>query len=380
MARATVVDPESGLPRRKTWYGATEAEARIRMNEALAEYRRGAPVGVGREPTLRAWSTEWLAGLQLRPKTVLRYRQALAHALPVLGDRPLSRITPTAVSGLIRQLHRDGRKTRTANRVRDVLRNCLNEAVRQGKLTRNAAELARPLPEHDVEERKILPLEDVARFLDLAAGDPDGALWVLALATGGRLGEAQGLMWDDIDTETGTARIEREIQWVEGRWIIQPPKSRRSRRTVGLPAAAVEALNRERSRQAEMQAISPTPWPETWAGYCFLTDRGVPRNPSVVTHRMKRALRDAGLEAINFHALRHSAGSYLVGAHVPVAEVSKALGHSRVSTTVDFYAHAVDKTGISAAVMVRVLAGSGRRISGQRSGETSQDRSGETSK
>lgn len=356
-AQATVEDPETGRKIRKTWYGASESEARTRMHDALAEYRKGAPVSTGREPTLRSWTEEWLAGLQLRPKTMLRYRGCLALVLPALGDRPLSKITPTAVSQLLRQLHREGRKSRTCNRARDVLRNSLNEAVRQGKLARNAAALARPLPENDVEEMRTLRAADVGAFLAMAAEEPDGNLWVVSLALGLRLGEVQGLREEDV--VNGRLQVQREIQWIEGRWVVQTPKSAKGKRTLVLPQIAAEALQCERSRQAGYRLAAGPSWPDTWSGYVFLAENGVPRNPSTVSYRMKAAMRKAGLEPIRFHDTRHTAGSLLVAAGVSIAEVSRQLGHSRKSTTLDYYTHAQDDGALVAATMNKLLGGAG---------------------
>ena len=391
-----MIDPETGQTRRKTWYGDTEAEARSKMVDALADYRKGAPVRAGRELTLRGWYELWLADLQVRLRTRLRYVQCMAHVLPVLGDRPLSRITPTAVSALIRQLHREGApttrtkakkkgdpvqhrplKTRGANRVRDVLRNCLAEAQRQGRVNRNAAALARPLPEDDVVEMQTLDPAKVAVFLDLAANDPDGSLWVFSLATGTRLGEAQGLTAtnvigyaDDFPKEMGVAQIRQEISRVQGRWLIEPPKTKRGRRDIRLPEAAIEALRRERARQAELQLVAkvwPAPFdgastirdpPKTFAGFLFLAENGQPRNPPAVSRRMKQAMRKAGIDPIRFHDLRHSAGSWQHALGVPIAEISKNLGHSRNSTTYDMYVHATDRTGsLTAEAMNRALRG-----------------------
>jgi integrase len=379
-----VVDPETGKSIRKTWYGPNEAEARRKMQDGLVAYRQGEPVRIGRELTLRAWYHEWIKQIQVRPRTLLRYKGCMAHPLDVFGDRPLSAITPALVSGLIRTLHRKGApttrggrplKSRGANRVRDVLRNCLQDAVRAGKVTRNAAALAKPVPEDDVEEMQVLQPASVARFLELAAQAPDGNLWVFSLATGARLGECQGLMETevmgyDVDFKdvVGVAKIRREISRVERQWLIEPPKSKRGRRNIRLPAAAIEALRREKARQAELRRTAES-WPatfegtstmgeppSTFEGFFFLAENGQPRNPTTVSDRLKAAMRRAGIDPMRFHDLRHSAGTWQIASQVPVAEVSKNLGHSRYSTTWDFYIHALEsQSGLAAEAMDRVL-------------------------
>lgn len=44
--------------------------------------------------------------------------------------------------------------------------------------------------------------------------------------------------------------------------------------------------------------------------------------------------------AKNFHTLRHTYATTLLASGVPVADVSKVLGHAKVSTTYDVYSHA----------------------------------------
>jgi integrase len=60
-------------------------------------------------------------------------------------------------------------------------------------------------------------------------------------------------------------------------------------------------------------------------------------------------LIDNNLPLISFHALRHTNASLLANLNVPVANISKRLGHSTVSTTLDIYTHAFRKADIDAA-------------------------------
>lgn len=41
----------------------------------------------------------------------------------------------------------------------------------------------------------------------------------------------------------------------------------------------------------------------------------------------------AGLNDVRFHDLRHTAATRLVGAHIPLSEVGRVLGHSQANTT-----------------------------------------------
>jgi integrase len=50
-------------------------------------------------------------------------------------------------------------------------------------------------------------------------------------------------------------------------------------------------------------------------------------------------MKDAGPPKIRFHDLRHSGTSLLVNQGVPLIVVSRQLGHSRASMSLDVYGH-----------------------------------------
>jgi integrase len=66
-----------------------------------------------------------------------------------------------------------------------------------------------------------------------------------------------------------------------------------------------------------------------------------PDNPNVrvfgINDNVKRsftaARQDAGLQDVRFHDLRHTAATRLVGAHLPLPEVGRILGHTQANTT-----------------------------------------------
>jgi len=55
----------------------------------------------------------------------------------------------------------------------------------------------------------------------------------------------------------------------------------------------------------------------------------------------KKQLERAKLREIRFHDLRHTAASLMLNHGIPVLVVSKILGHSKTSTTLDVYGHLI---------------------------------------
>jgi len=79
---------------------------------------------------------------------------------------------------------------------------------------------------------------------------------------------------------------------------------------------------------------------------------GEPLSPTIETKRFQRAVAAAGLPAIHFHDLRHTAATVLLAKGVDVKLVSGMLGHSTILQTLDTYSHVIPAMhGDAAAAM-----------------------------
>jgi site-specific recombinase XerD len=101
----------------------------------------------------------------------------------------------------------------------------------------------------------------------------------------------------------------------------------------------VVALKERRKRQmAEQQQA------ERWLdahGMIFTDENGEPASRNDLFARFRQHLRQAGLPAIRFHDLRHTFATYMLRHGVAVMDVSAMLGHGKVSTIYNLYAHAI---------------------------------------
>jgi integrase len=98
-----------------------------------------------------------------------------------------------------------------------------------------------PLPKIEREEMRFLTPAEIARLAD--AIRPSYRALVLVGAYGGlRIGELAGLRRSRVDLLRGTVEVAEIVTEVGGRLRVGPPKTRASRRTVGLPRAVVEEL------------------------------------------------------------------------------------------------------------------------------------------
>ena len=158
----------------------------------------------------------------------------------------------------------------------------------------------------------------------------------MLVSSGLRQGEALWLSWRDVDARTLTVRRALARGW-DGRPTLGLPKSDRSRRTIALPAVARDALDRQRVRQEAARAAVGTAWQDR-DGLVFTDAVGRPREGRLITPALHAALARAGLPEIRCHDLRHTCATLQLAAGVPLAVISRTLGHSSIAVTANTYA------------------------------------------
>jgi integrase len=113
-------------------------------------------------------------------------------------------------------------------------------------------------------------------------------------------------------------------------------KTRKSRRSLPIPGFVADALGVHRERQDAEGLVNVT-------GLVFVNEVGQPVEARNLLRKFKRHLRQAGLADRPFHALRHSAATFLLLQGVEMKGVQEILGHSNLGTTADRYSHVLDR-------------------------------------
>jgi integrase len=122
-------------------------------------------------------------------------------------------------------------------------------------------------------------------------------------------------------------------------------KTHQSRR-VAIDAATVGVLRVHRLRQRELWLA---------LGSRLADVAGRPWRPAVCTNRFARLRTVWGLQRVRLHDLRHFVATELGDGGVPIATISKRLGHRDVSTTLNIYTHALPATDQRAAAYLGEL-------------------------
>ena len=131
--------------------------------------------------------------------------------------------------------------------------------------------------------------------------------------------------------------------------VLGEPKTKRSRRTVQLTQAAVEALEGHLVRQTLQRDCLGDLYEDQ--SLVFATHKGTLVNPSNLRRRsFEPLLEKAGLPAIRFHDLRHTCATLLWSSNVNPKIVSEMLGHATIAITLGTYSHVLPNMQKGAAL------------------------------
>ena len=95
---------------------------------------------------------------------------------------------------------------------------------------------------------------------------------------------------------------------------------------------------------------------ELWEGgkyeFVFSTDLGKPLNLDYVNKWWNRFLKRTGFKKIRFHDLRNTASTDLINRGANIHSISKRLGHSNITTTLNIYGHYLEEADQKIADML----------------------------
>jgi integrase len=134
---------------------------------------------------------------------------------------------------------------------------------------------------------------------------------------------------------SGALHVSQAIGRVGNRIGVTILKTKRSKRTIKLPASLLVELAQHRKEQATIRlklGLGKTDL------ICTMPD-GRPLHPVVLSHTFSQKVREAGLPSTTFHGLRHFHVSYLLKQGVPLHVVSARAGHANATVTLNTYAH-----------------------------------------
>ncbi|MFD9717604.1 tyrosine recombinase XerC [Streptomyces sp. NPDC059076] len=319
--------------------GKTKTEAKNKLKEVLRDHEDGlaiAPTGYTVADAVKDWLAYGLAGRD--PGTVENCTTlSQKHVIPSLGARKLRDLSAEDVDRWL-ATKAQTLSTRSLQAVHSCLNRSVKRAMARDKVKRNVVELCSVPQGQPGRPSKALTLAQAEAVLKAAEGTSMHAYIVVALLTGARTEELRACTWDHV--------------FLKGRAETDPPhiavwrsvrrggdtKTRKSRRTLALPARCVAVLWQHFEEQGWERLAAGDKWEEQ--GLVFSSAVGGPLDATNVRRAFRQALKGAeGIDADEWtpRELRHSFVSLLSDSGVPLEEISRLVGHSGTAVTEEVY-------------------------------------------
>lgn len=329
----------------KTIYGSLYAKTYREVKAKLQLKRQDLASGfvsVKEHYTFGEAACLWLKDSQLSLKgaSVYRYGNLLnTHILPAFGKRCMDQITGTDINAFLATKlvsgRVDGKGGLSPSYVRSimlVMKAVLSYAAEnrmcgplQSKISKPQA-IAKDLPVLTQNDQELLV------NMCLTQIDETKVCVLLSLYAGLRIGEICALAWEDLDLENRLIHVRKTVSRISGSaenmtrstLVITRPKTIASFRDIPICSWLVPVLKQLHDIRRSSFVAS------AHAGFV---------SPRTFDYRYHKLLRTAGIQSINYHALRHTFATRCIEAGVDVKTLSELLGHTDASITLNTYVH-----------------------------------------
>ena len=181
-------------------------------------------------------------------------------------------------------------------------------------------------------EMQFFTYEEFQKFISVIDEFNYKTFFEVLYYLGLRQGEACSLTWSDIDFDKKEVSINKTITTkLKGQlYTISSPKTKKSNRILPIPKRLLESLKTLKEKAKKKKYFK-----ETW----FVFGDELPFRETTIQVKKNKYCKLAGVKQIRIHDFRHSCTSFLIQNGASIVLVSKYLGHSKISITLDTYTH-----------------------------------------
>ncbi len=365
-------DTEKKKSKKKYFSGKTRKSVQEKINEVAGKVQKGT-YKEAEKIKVADWFNVWIDEYQktsLRPTTWESYKMQIdKHILPSIGHLRLDQLQTYHLQTLYNSKQEDGARldgkpgglsSRSVKYIHLISHACLEQARKEGRIYINPADACK-LPAENKKEMRFFNTEQVKLFLKEAQTTHHFAAYYLSVNTGIRRGELLGLRWQDVDLKNGNITIVQSLVRVNGKLAMQEPKTKLSKRSIGISEGVVKELKEHRKKQTDLQRKAGESYNKDY-NLVFCNELGEPYCPRGFTRHFarmierhnKRVVETAKkkklpvietdmIPLINFHGLRHTFATLCLQQGTDPRTIQEALGHHKVAFTLDVYSGVTGK-------------------------------------
>lgn len=289
---------------------------------------------------------------EVKENTYISYICPVKHIVNYFGQKGnkvlLTEVTPIHLNQYYHYLLEN--KILSPNTIYSKIHMILHRALRYACESRilqyNPADFDRP-PKKTKSDKRALTKEEIVRLLEEVEGTVFEAPVWLASRFGLRRSEALGLRWSSVNFEDKTMIIKDTLMQGYTERVVESTKNKTSRRILVLTDHDIDKFRKISAWQKkQMMKIGK---PGKVCEFVCTDEYGELIKVNRISQKVTRIMRSIGIEGASYHSLRHSVASILLESGMEMMDVSRMLGHSTITTTIDIYGHWSEKKKHEAA-------------------------------
>jgi len=326
--------------------GKTQKEALKKLAEKIAAAKNGTTV-LNKNTTVKAWAETWLEtyvkNSDITDKSFANIKGKIYNnVIPAIGSMKLKDVKEPHLQKILND--QKGMSMSHVTKLRSYMKRMFERAKKCHLIAYNPAEdLVLP----KAEDKKRRPLTDAEREAILKTAETHHAgLWVKTLLYCGlRPGETIALQWRDIDLEKKVINVRYALESGKSD-VFKPPKSNAGIRTVPIPDHLIpsfKAAQRGPFDYVFTQVKNPNKHHTESSLRCYWKSfvRALDINLGAKVYR-NQIIESKVADDLTPYVLRHTYGTDLQDAGVPLNVAKYLMGHADISTTANIYTHEND--------------------------------------
>lgn len=333
------------IPDYKVFYGVSKKDAERKYKEYIEKTQICTPKNAVLGDLITQWINNTFINETLAESTKTAYKSAFNNHFKT---HKIAGTTPDAINAMMLQDYINNLDCAPTTRkyVYNLLVRYFRYAERagSGKNIMSAVELpkqSKVIKDNDAID--ILTDDEIKKIIETMRAE-NHRLWflcLLAVNTGARISELLALTKNDV--LNGVLVINKQLPDKADKNALYAPKSASSVREIPLNTQTQQALQiylNDHDTEGKKNGYT--------TDVLFTTSTGKYYDRHNINTALNRFYDSHGMKRHAFHAFRHTFGSNLSRAGVPIEETSKLMGHSSINVTMRYYVKIGDERKKSA--------------------------------
>ena len=269
----------------------------------------------------------------LKKQSIIKVNNLYKYLLPI-KDEKINSIDLSKYRQLTNYIESQNFSSDYNNKILGLFKQIVNYSAKHYNTSESILKFIEPYREKNIIKKEMLffTLEEYKKFDSVVTGFSYHTFFELLYYNGLRKGEAQALTWNDIDFVRNEVKITKTITTkIKGEnWTISSPKTKSSIRILPLTKKLISDFKMMLDNAKEFKDFT-----YDW----FVFGNSIPFKESTIEHKKNEYCKLDNIKQIRIHDFRHSCASLLINQGASIILVSKFLGHSDVSMTLNRYTH-----------------------------------------